>query len=131
MPQKSITLAKGIFAAPVRSGSPANAAGRGSKLTTSVVAIVFRAAYHPLRRRRMPRFYLNVRTHFDAPDEEGIDRESLEEAKASAIAGVRGIVAHSVIAGEAVNLSHGIEITDELGNVLHIVRFADSFDLIR
>lgn len=66
----------------------------------------------------MPRFYLHLFNHEDVPDEEGIERDGLAEAKATAIVGARNLMAESVIAGQELDLNHRIDIADEHGKVL-------------
>lgn len=77
----------------------------------------------------MPHFHLNVFNSVDAPDAEGNDYDDLEAAKAEAIAGAREMIAFAVKDGRPVFRSHRIEVTDDAGATLHIVRFGDMVDL--
>jgi hypothetical protein len=77
----------------------------------------------------MPQFHLNVFNSINAPDEEGIERPSLEVAKSEAIVGARDLVANLIRYGEPVHRTHRIEVTDETGNLLHTVLFSDVIDL--
>jgi hypothetical protein len=77
----------------------------------------------------VPQFHLNVFNSINAFDEEGIERPSLEVAKAEAIVGARDLVANLIRYGEPVHRTHRIEITDEAGSLLHTVLFGDVIDL--
>lgn len=77
----------------------------------------------------MPHFYLNVR---DADglleDPEGSDLPDLDAAHLQALEGARDILAEMLRKGEVLD-RQTIEITDEAGAVLAVVRFRDAFRL--
>lgn len=77
----------------------------------------------------MPRFHLNVFNDDVSLDPDGIDRPDLKAAKHEAVRGARALIADDVIAGRPVHQSHRVEITDQNGNVLDIVRFGDMVEL--
>jgi hypothetical protein len=77
----------------------------------------------------MPQFHLNVFSDIDAVDEEGIERANLEVTTLEAIIGARDMIANLIRYGRPVYRTHRIEITDEVGNLLHTVRFGDVIDL--
>ncbi len=77
----------------------------------------------------MPRFHLNIFSDVEARDYEGIDRPDLDRVIAEAVAGVRDLIASGIREGRPVYRSYRIEITDEVGNLLHTVYFRDALDL--
>lgn len=77
----------------------------------------------------MPQFHLNIFSDVEAQDYEGIDRPDLDRVIAEAVAGVRDLVASGIREGRPVYRSYRIEITDEVGNLLHTVYFRDALDL--
>lgn len=77
----------------------------------------------------MRRFHLNVFSDVEAQDYEGIERPDLDRVIAEAVIGVRDLVATGIREGRPIHRSHRIEITDEVGTVLHMVYFGDVLDL--
>ena len=77
----------------------------------------------------MPLYHMNVYNDVEAPDLEGIERDSVAEATMDAINGARELVAASILKGAPVFESHRIEITDHDGEILQTVRFGDIVDL--
>jgi hypothetical protein len=77
----------------------------------------------------MPRFHFNVFNNVVALDYEGVERPSLEVARTEAVAGARDLVSSHIRDGNTIYSSHRIEITDEAGRLLHVVRFGDIVDL--
>lgn len=73
----------------------------------------------------MPRYFLNIYNDGDAPDEEGIEAETLGAAKSEAIRGARSLIADHVIEGRPITLSHRIEVADGRGQVLATIPFGD------
>lgn len=77
----------------------------------------------------MPRYFLHIRDEDGlTPDEEGAELPDLDAAKAEAIAGARDILAEKLRAGEVLS-GAVIEIADETGQVLAVVRFRDAIRL--
>jgi hypothetical protein len=62
-------------------------------------------------------------------DEEGTDHPTLDDAKVSAIAGARELIAARIIAGQPIHTDHRIDITDAEGKALHTVLFGDIVDV--
>ena len=84
-------------------------------------------------RRRRPEgvtvFHLNIRNGIGlVEDEEGRDLFDLEAARLDAIEGIRSIISEEAKSG-LVDLTGQIEICDDAGNLLCLVRYADAFDL--
>ena len=72
----------------------------------------------------MPRFYFHLHHAVEAIDEEGMELADLEAAREEAIRSGRDLVAEGVRNGQ-VNLSHWIEVHDESGTQVLVVRFGD------
>jgi len=77
----------------------------------------------------MPRFFLHIRDGESLiPDEEGSDLPSLDAARQEALQGARDILAEKVRLGEPLD-GETIEISDEGGHLLDVVRFRDAIRL--
>lgn len=77
----------------------------------------------------MPLFYLHIRDGDKlVEDPDGSDLPDLEAAHSEALKGARGILAEMLRKGEVLD-GQTIEITDEAGAVLAVVRFRDAFRL--
>jgi hypothetical protein len=74
----------------------------------------------------VPRFHFNVFNGVDALDEEGVERPSLEVAKADAVTGARDLIANLIRYGKPVRRTDRIEITNEAGTLLDTVHFGDA-----
>lgn len=77
----------------------------------------------------MPRFYFNLRNGFRIDDPEGVELQSIDEAREFAIRSARSMMAESVKSGE-LSLRDFIEITDGDGRVLARVDFRASVRLL-
>jgi hypothetical protein len=73
----------------------------------------------------VPRFFFHVHDSLDAPDEEGREFASAEEACATAIAEARCLVAAEALTGR-IGLNHHIVVVDESGAIVSDVRFKDA-----
>ncbi|MBB5730863.1 hypothetical protein FHS99_003370 [Sphingomonas prati] len=62
------------------------------------------------------------------PDETGIEKSNLDDAKFAAIAAARDLIATDIIAGVPIHGSYRIEIADSTRQVIHIVRFDNVID---
>jgi hypothetical protein len=77
----------------------------------------------------MARFYLNlINGTGSAPDEEGVELADVQAAEARAIEGIRSILADEAKAGR-LDLDGRIEIANESGAILRIVRYEEAFDI--
>lgn len=76
----------------------------------------------------MPRFLFHIYNDDEAADHEGQMLTDLDAARAVALRGARGIMAHQLEANGHINLSHWIEIEDENGEIT-VVTFRDAVTL--
>jgi Domain of unknown function (DUF6894) len=77
----------------------------------------------------MPLYHFNLLNGSGLiPDEEGRELPDLETARAEGIRGARSIIAEEVLDGH-VDLSSRLEITDEAGNILIAISFADTVEV--
>jgi len=74
----------------------------------------------------MPRFFFNIKNDIDVIDPEGQELDNLAAARQQAIAYARDLAAEAVRQGE-VDLKHSIIISDEDGDELLTVTFAEAF----
>jgi hypothetical protein len=58
-----------------------------------------------------------------------LNAQALSSQRAEAVAGARDLVASHIRDGNTIYSSHRIEITDEAGRLLDVVRFGDIVDL--
>lgn len=74
----------------------------------------------------MTRYYLHIHnSHGGAEDDEGLEADSLSEAREKAVAGARSLLSAEAANGE-INFKGRIDISDESGKVLLSVPFADA-----
>ena len=77
----------------------------------------------------MPHYFLHIHNaHGTAEDDEGLEAQSLSEAREKAIAGIRSLLAAEAANGE-MNFKGRIDISDGAGQVLHSVPFADAIEI--
>jgi hypothetical protein len=77
----------------------------------------------------MPRFHLHIYDRAgSARDEEGLELTDLDEARASAVDGIRSLASQEVRVG-LLDLEGRVEIADEGGTVLGIVRFPEAVEI--
>lgn len=72
----------------------------------------------------MPKYHLNLTDGIEVPDIEGQLYESLDSAKIAATKGALELMSADVLLGK-LPLSYQIEITDEEGAVMAVLRFRD------
>lgn len=78
----------------------------------------------------MPHYHLHLHNaHVDAIDEEGHDLADLKAARACAIDGIRGFLAHEAMDGKLDFRGH-IDITDANDQILETVRFVEAFTIL-
>jgi hypothetical protein len=74
----------------------------------------------------MTRFFLHIHnSHGAAEDDEGLEAESLSEAREKAVAGIRSLLSAEAANGE-INFKGRIDISSETGQVLLSVPFSDA-----
>ncbi len=79
----------------------------------------------------MPRYRFNVDNSIGfVADEEGRELPDLAAARAEALKGVRSILAEDVLNGR-LDLKGRLEVTDEAGEILATIGFADAVDISR
>ena len=79
----------------------------------------------------MPRFHINVHNYTGSIcDDEGAELTDLAAAARRATMGVRSILAEELLGG-ALDLRGRVEITDEKGAILQVIRFTDLVEVIR
>ncbi len=76
----------------------------------------------------MPRYYFNVYDDIIAIDEEGLDLPNVEAARLQALIGARDLIATQVRHGYFVR-SHWIDVTDERGELVLKLPFAEAVDV--
>lgn len=74
----------------------------------------------------MPRYFLHIHnSHGSAEDEEGVEANSLSEAREKAVAGIRSLLAAEAENGE-INFKGRIDISDQGGKPLLSVPFTEA-----
>ena len=73
----------------------------------------------------MPLYYFHLHNRIESRDEEGTMLDDLPAARAAAIHSVRRLMAEDIVERGEVTLSHRIEIENEHGQQVLIVRFGD------
>lgn len=77
----------------------------------------------------MPHYFLHVHnSHGSAEDDEGLEVESLAEAREKAVAGIRGLLSGEAANGE-MNFKGRIDISDDAGAVLLSVPFSEAISV--
>jgi hypothetical protein len=77
----------------------------------------------------MPRYFLHIHnSHGAAEDDEGVEANSLSEARELAVAGIRSLLAAEAANGE-MNFKGRIEISDAARKVLLSVPFAEALSV--
>ncbi len=77
----------------------------------------------------MPRFFLHIRNSTGLTvDEEGHEFPDLAMAEAEAINGIRSVLAEDLRSG-VLDLRGQVEISDEAGKLVRIVRFREALEL--
>ena len=78
----------------------------------------------------MPHYHLNLFNDVDSWDDEGTDYEDLAAAKAAAIRAGRAMIADHINEGQAIHLSHRIEIADDAEKVLAVIPFREMVTIL-
>jgi hypothetical protein len=79
----------------------------------------------------MPRFYLHIVDSFGrAPDEEGREFGSVQEARKEAVKGARSLLIGELEHGR-LDLRGRIEVADDRQGVADVVQFADVVEIVR
>lgn len=73
----------------------------------------------------MPRYHFHLHNDMDAFDEEGVELADAAAAREYAIQNVREVASESIAQGH-LNLDHFIQVTDERGEEVLLVRFGDA-----
>ena len=74
----------------------------------------------------MPRYFFNLYNDIQSRDEEGEVLPDLEAVRARAISNARAMIAAEILDKGEFNLSHRVEVEDENGKVVLIVKFGDA-----
>ena len=76
----------------------------------------------------MPRYFFHLHNDLETRDEEGLELADLASAEAVARREARACAAQNVMQGHLA-LAHAIEVTDEAGTRVLLVRFGDVIEL--
>ena len=79
----------------------------------------------------MTRYFFDLHNDVDAIDEEGADLPDLQAARAHALGEARTMIKASVDDTGRIDLRHHIDIRDQSGAVLHVMRFEDAVTVQR
>ena len=75
----------------------------------------------------MPRYFTHFYNSDVLRDERGQEFETLAEARRAALTGAGELIADHINQGKIVDLDDRLEIVDENGRVVSVLRFADFF----
>ena len=76
----------------------------------------------------MPRYYFDLRNDVDVADEEGRELPDLNSVRDAAVVEAREMIGESVLLGR-INLNHRIEVRDESGDTVLVMRFGDAVEV--
>ncbi|QIK78275.1 hypothetical protein G7077_04510 [Sphingomonas piscis] len=76
----------------------------------------------------MARYFFDLKNDVDVRDEEGRELAGLDEVRTAAVAEAREMMTESVLSGH-LNLDHFIQVRDEGGTVVLVMRFAEAVDV--
>jgi hypothetical protein len=79
----------------------------------------------------MPRYYFDLHNDIDAPDEEGVELMDPSQAHARALKEAREMICASVEEHGRIDLRHHIQIRDETGAIVGVVKFEDAVTFLR
>jgi hypothetical protein len=82
-------------------------------------------------RTPMIRYFFDLHNDVDAIDEEGVELPDLEAAKAHSLGEARTMIQASVADAGRIDLRHHIDVRDESGAVVHVMRFEDAVKIQR
>ena len=78
----------------------------------------------------MPRYFFHLHNDLETRDEVGLELPDLAAARKVAEQEARAMAAQSVVNGR-VDLKHSIEVTDESGATVLLIRFGDAVEIVR
>ena len=79
----------------------------------------------------MPHYFFDLHNDMDVMDDEGVKLPDLGAAKAHALREARTMIQASVAEAGRIDLRHHIDIRDESGAVVHVMRFEDAVRIQR
>jgi hypothetical protein len=79
----------------------------------------------------MSHYFFDLHNDVDALDDEGVELPDLEAAKAHGLREVRQMLQASTMETGKINLCHDIDIRDEDGRIVHVLRFQDAVTVRR
>ena len=79
----------------------------------------------------VPRYFFDLFNDVDVTDEEGCALPDLEAARAHATSEARTMIQAGIVDGGKIDLDHRIEVRDEAGTVVCVVRFAEAVQILR
>jgi hypothetical protein len=74
----------------------------------------------------LARFFFHLHDDLDVPDEEGADLPDLDAARVYACQSARSLMCGTLLDDCRISLDHCIDIEDEGGAILAVVRFSDA-----
>ena len=78
----------------------------------------------------MPRYFFHLHNDLETRDEEGLELPDLAAARNVAEQEARAMAAQSVANGQ-LDLRHSIEVIDESGATVLVVRFGEAVEIVR
>jgi hypothetical protein len=79
----------------------------------------------------VPRYFFDLYNDMDVLDEEGKELPDIDAAKATALCEVREMVLASIADDSELNLCHYINVRDEGGAIVYVMRFQDAVTIKR
>lgn len=74
----------------------------------------------------MPQYFFDLHNDVDAIDYEGLDLPDVQAARRHALGEARAMIQASVADSGRIDLRHNIQVRDETGAILHVIRFEDA-----
>jgi hypothetical protein len=79
----------------------------------------------------MPHYFFDLHNDVDAIDHEGVELPDLKAAKAHALDEARTMIQASTEDAGKIDLNHHIDIRDDSGALVHVMRFEDAITVQR
>jgi hypothetical protein len=79
----------------------------------------------------VPRYFFDLHNGMDVLDEEGKELPDLEAAKGTALAEVREMILASIADNSELDLCHYVQVRDEGGAIVYVMRFEDAVTVKR
>jgi len=79
----------------------------------------------------VPRYYFDLHNDMDVLDEEGKELPDLRAVQAAALCEVREMALASIADNGELNLCHHIDVRDESGAIVYVMRFEDAVTVKR